>query len=132
MLVEVEKVRTFPWSPFPIAQIQTPIGRTAVPWHGPPDTPLGQYDVEWTIDTDVTWGLTAKPAAESAPAILAGGHCVILRGRLRLTPDGAGVLDLSGSLIMLDFAEPPPPETDGTWIQIYVPHGDVHLYPYEL
>jgi hypothetical protein len=35
-------------------------------------------------------------------------------------------------LILLDFAEIPPAEADGTWIQSYAPHKDVHLYPYEL
>ncbi|MEV0133010.1 hypothetical protein AB0H83_31670 [Dactylosporangium sp. NPDC050688] len=36
MLIEVEKFGKFSWSPFPIAQIATPIGRTAVPWCGAP------------------------------------------------------------------------------------------------
>ncbi|MFC5002969.1 hypothetical protein ACFPIJ_34705 [Dactylosporangium cerinum] len=132
MLVEIEMMRELSWSPFPIARIDTPIGRTAVPWRGAPDAPLGRHRVEWTIDTDITWGLTAKPADETGPAILAGGHCVILRGHLRLDPDGVGVLDLSGSSILLEFDELPPPDVDGTWIQIHVPHKDVHLYPYEL
>ncbi|MBU2667036.1 hypothetical protein KOI35_26335 [Actinoplanes bogorensis] len=132
MLVEVEKMRRFGWSPFPIAQVHTPVGRTAVPWCGAPDTVPGPYHVEWTIDMKISWGLSAKPADGPGPAILTGGHCVILRGRLRLTPDGAGVLDLDGSLILLDFADPPPAEADAAWVQIYVPHQDVRLYPSDL
>jgi hypothetical protein len=132
VLVEIEKVRRFDWSPFPIVQVQTPVGRTAVPWCGSPDAVPGRYDVEWTIDMEISWGLNAKLAAEPGPAILAGGHCVILRGRLGLTPDGAGVLDLDGAMILLDFAEPPPAEVDASWVQIYVPHKDVQLYPFDL
>lgn len=132
VLIEAEKFGKFAWSPFPIAQIATPIGRTAVPWCGAPDAPPGQYHVEWAVDMAITWGLTAKPADETGPAILAGAHCVILRGHLSLTPDGVGVLDLDGSLVLVEFTEPPPPEADGVWTQLHVPHKDLHLYPYEL
>ncbi|GAA4595722.1 hypothetical protein BJY16_001772 [Actinoplanes octamycinicus] len=132
MLVEIEKMRRFGWSPFPIVQVQTPVGRTAVPWCGAPDVVLGQYHVEWTIDTELSWGVNAKPAADPGPAIFAGGHCVVLRGRLGLTPDGAGVLDLDGSMILLDFVDTPPAEADASWVQIYVPHPDIQLHPFEL
>ncbi|MDW5330244.1 hypothetical protein [Plantactinospora sp. KLBMP9567] len=132
MLVEVEKVRRFAWSPFPVVQVETPVGRTAVPWCGAPDAALGRHHVEWTINTEISWGLNAELAAEPGPAILAGGHCVILRGRLRLSPDGVGVLDLNGSMILLDFVERPPAEADASWVQIYVPHKDVQLHPFEL
>jgi hypothetical protein len=132
VLVEIERVRRFGWSPFPIVQVETPVGRTAVPWCGAPDAAPGQYHVEWTIDMEISWGLNARPAAEPGPAILAGGHCAILRGRLRLTPDGAGVLDLDGSMILLDFVEPPPAEVDASWVQIHVPHKDVQLHPFDL
>jgi hypothetical protein len=132
VLVVIEKVCRFDWSPFPVVQIETPVGRTAVPWCGAPDVALGRYHVEWTINTEISWGLNAKPAAAPGPAILAAGHCAILRGRLGLTPDGAGVLDLGGSMILLDFVEPPPAEVDASWVQIYVAHKDVQLHPFEL
>lgn len=122
----------FSWSPYPIAHIQTSVGHTAVPWCGPPDAPPGKYHVEWTICAEIRWGHNARPAADPGPAILAGGHCVILRGCLRLTPDGVGVLDLDGSPILLELVELPPPAADGTWVQIHVPHKDARLYPYEL
>jgi hypothetical protein len=108
------------------------MGRTAVPWCGAPDAEPGRYDVEWTIDKEISWGLNAKSAADPGPAIVAGGHCVILRGRLGSTPDGAGFLDLGGSMILLDFVESPPAEADGRWVEIYVAHHDVQLHPFEL
>jgi hypothetical protein len=132
VLVEIEKLRRFDGSPFPIAQVQTPVGRTAVLWCGAPDAVPGRYDVEWTIDMEISWGLNAKLAAEPGPAILAGGHSVILRGRLGLTPDGSGVLDLDGSMILLDFVESPPADVDASWVQIHVPHKNVQLHPFEL
>ncbi|XVU28050.1 hypothetical protein ACQPZJ_13695 [Actinoplanes sp. CA-054009] len=132
MLVEIEKIRRFGWSPFPVVQVQTPVGRTAVPWRGAPDAVLGQYHVEWTIDMEISWGQNAKPATDPGPAIFAGSHFVVFRGRLGLAHDGAGVLDLDGSIILLDFAEPPPAATDASWVQIYVPHEDVQLHPLEL
>jgi hypothetical protein len=132
VLIEIEKVRRFPWSSFPVVQIQTRVGRTAVPWCGPPDPPLGQYDVEWTIDTEISWGLNAKPATEPGPAIMAGGHCVIFRGRLQLTPDGAGALDLDGSMILLNFAVSAPPEVDGNWVQLHIAHEKISLHPFDL
>lgn len=132
MLVEIENVRRFPWSPLPVVQVQTRVGRTAVPWRGGQCAPLGQYDVEWTIGTEIRWGVNAKSATEAGPALLAGGHCVIFRGRLHLAPDGAGALDLDGSMILLDFAEPPPPEVDGTWVQLHIAHQKISLHPYEL
>ncbi|MEU8816712.1 hypothetical protein [Actinoplanes sp. NPDC048796] len=132
MLVEVEKVLRFDWSPFPIVQVRTPVGRTVVPWCGAPDAVPGRYDVEWTIDMKISWGLDAKLAADPGPAISAGGHGVVLRGRLALTPDGAGVLDLDGSMILLDFVEPPPAEADASWVQIHVSRKDVQLHPFGL
>jgi hypothetical protein len=94
------------------------------------DAVLERHHVEWTINTEISWDLNAKPAAEPKPAILASGHCVILRGHLRLSPDGTGVLDLDGSMILLNFDERPPPEAITTWAQVLVPYGDVQLHPF--
>ena len=131
MLVEVEKIAKFPWSPV-LAQIQTPIGRTAVRWCGEPDATAGQYHVEWTIDEKISWGRNAKPAAEAAAALRPGGHCVIVRGRLDLTSDGAAVLDLGGTPVLLDLTDPIPAEVAGTWIELYLERENIALYPYEL
>jgi hypothetical protein len=104
-----------------------------LPWCGERDVVPGRYWVEWTIDLPLTWGDRARPAEAPGPAIRTGGHCVILRGLLDLTTDGAGVLDLDGSKILVDFTEPSPPAaTAGTWVDLYVPHEHVGLYPYDL
>lgn len=122
MLVEVEKTVELPWSPL-LAQIRTSFGHTAVRWCGEPNITSGQYHVEWTIDEEIAWGHNARPTSETSPALEHGGHCVIVRGRLTLTTDGAAVLDLDGGQILLDVVGHIPAVADGSW---------VNLYPYKL
>lgn len=131
MLVEVEKIDKFPWSPV-VVQIQTPVGRTAVRWCGEPAAAAGQYHVEWTIDEEICWGRNAKPATEATPALDRGGHCVIVRGKLTLTPDNAALLEFGGTLIQLDLADPIPAEVAGTWIELYLEREKIAIHPYEL
>jgi hypothetical protein len=46
--------------------------------------------------------------------------------------DGAGVLDLDGTQILLDLAEPLPEGVAGTWAELYLEREKIALYPYEL
>jgi hypothetical protein len=131
MPARLEKVAKFPWSPW-LAQIRTSIGHTAVRWSGDQDAEPGERHVEWTVDEDIVWGRNAKPAAGSGPAIRAGGHCVVLRGRLHPTEDGAAVLDLDGSPILLDLAAPLPDDVAGTWVELFLARERISLHPYEL
>ncbi|MGW5640955.1 hypothetical protein, partial [Streptomyces sp. NPDC003832] len=131
MLIELEKVAKFPWSPW-LAQIQTPFGRTAVRWCGDQTAESGEYHVEWTVDEDIAWGRNAKPAVGVGPGVRPGGHCVVLRGRLDLTVDGAAVLDFGGSQILLDLVDPLPEGVDGTWVELFIEREKIALYPYEL
>ncbi|MEU5812089.1 hypothetical protein [Streptomyces sp. NPDC047718] len=89
-----------------------------VRWCADQDAEPGKYHVEWTVDEGIAWGRNAKPAVDSEPGIRAGGHCVVLRGRLNLTADGAAVLDLDGTLILLDLADPMPEEVTDTWVEL--------------
>lgn len=131
MLVELVKVAKFPWSPW-LAQIRTPYGHTAVRWRGERTAEPGAYHVEWTVDEDLTWGRNATPAATHSPGIRAGGHGVVLRGRLNVEEDGTGVLDLGGALILLDLTDPVPEDVPGTWIELCVERERISLYPYAL
>lgn len=115
-----------------MAQIQTTFGRTALRWCGEQDASAGPYHVEWTIDEEISWGRNAEPAAEAVPGVKAAGHCVIVRGRVELTADGAAVLDLDGTQILLDLADPLPADVAGTWIELYLEREKIALYPYEL
>ena len=131
MLVDVEKIATFPWSPL-LAQIRTPLGRTAVRWCGAQDDPAGPYHVEWTIDEEITWGRNAKPATDSSPRIEPGGHCVVLRGQLHLMEDGGAVLALGDARILLELTERLPVGVAGTWVELYLDREKISLYPVTL
>jgi hypothetical protein len=87
---------------------------------------------EWTVDEDIAWGRNAKPAVGFGPRIRPGGHCVVLRGRLNLTVDGASVLDFDGAQILLDLADPLPEGVTGTWVELFIEREKVALYPYKL
>ncbi len=88
--------------------------------------------MEWTVDEDTFWGRNAKAAVGTDPEIRPGGHCVVLQGRLNLMEDGAGILDLDGTVILLDLAAPLPDGIEGTWVELYIERENVALYPYEL
>jgi hypothetical protein len=130
VLIEVERLVRLPRGTV-LAQIKTPIGHTAVPWCGDPDALPGQYDVEWTVDEEISWGGNAKPG-NAPPAVRQGGHCVVLRGRIDLTVDGAAILDLGGSQILLDLSSPIPADVSGTWVELYLRRENIALCPYEL
>ena len=131
VLVELEKTAQFPSSPL-LAQIRTAFGHAAVRWYGAPDIVPGQYHVEWAIDEDIVWGHNARPAKQASSGLETGGHCVIVRGRLTLTADGAAVLELGGDQILLETVGPFPSTTDGTWVNLYLQRDNISLYPYEL
>lgn len=131
VLVEVEKIAKFPWSPV-LAQVKTRFGGTSVRWCGDPAATPGEYHVEWTVDEDIAWGRNAKSAVGTGPEIRQGGHCVVLRGQLSKTEDGAAVLRLGDSAILLDLATPMPDGVVDTWIELFIEREKIALYPYQL
>ncbi|WP_327381436.1 hypothetical protein [Streptomyces sp. NBC_01207] len=134
MLVELVKVSRFPWSPWSpwLAQVRTPFGETMVRWCGDTTAEPGEYHVEWTIDEDIAWGRNAKPAVSFGAGVRPEGHCVVLRGRLNQTVDGAAVLDFDGVQILLDLADPLPEGVASTWVELFIEREKIALYPYEL
>ncbi|WP_438319721.1 hypothetical protein ACSHWO_37415 (plasmid) [Streptomyces sp. HUAS TT3] len=131
MLVELVKIAKFSWSPW-LARIRTPFGGTTVRWCGDQAAEPGKYHVEWTVDEGIARGRNAKPAVDSGPGVRADGHCVVLRGRLNLTADGAAVLDLDATVILLDLAGPIPQDVTDTWVELFIEREKISLHPYEL
>ncbi|WP_432104467.1 hypothetical protein [Streptomyces sp. bgisy091] len=131
MLIELVKVARFPGTSW-LADVRTSFGHTAVRWCGDRAAEPGEYHVEWTIDEDIVWGRNAKPAAGIGPGLRTGGHCVVLRGRLSVAEDGAALLDLDGTTILLDLADPLPEGVAGTWVELFIEREKIALYPYEL
>ncbi|MFB6850093.1 hypothetical protein ACFCXS_35240 [Streptomyces sp. NPDC056373] len=128
MLVEVEKIATFPRGRV-LAQVQTGFGRAAVIWRGDADAGPGAYFVEWTVDEAITWGRNARPAAGTGPEVRHGGHCVVLRGRLSPVEDGAAVLQVDDANILLDMTDPLPDGVDGMWVELFVDRDKIALSP---
>lgn len=131
MLIELVKVARFPGTSW-LADVRTSFGHTAVRWCGDRAVEPGEYHVEWTIDEDIVWGRNAKPAAGIGPGLRTGGHCVVLRGRLSLTEDGAALLDLDGTTVLLDLADQLPEGVAGTWVELFIEREKIALCPYEL
>ncbi|GHG52724.1 hypothetical protein GCM10018779_14190 [Streptomyces griseocarneus] len=103
-----------------------------VRWCGDSAAADGPYDIEWTVDENIHWGHNAGPAAVARPRVSSRGSRVVLRGRLTLEPDGVAVLELAGTHILLDTADPFPRDVDGTWAELHCERDSVSLYPYEL
>lgn len=49
-----------------------------------------------------------------------------------LTEDGAALLDLDGSLVLLDLAAQLPDGVAGSWVELFVDRDNVALHPFEL
>ncbi|MGQ4418514.1 hypothetical protein ACN6LA_005287 [Streptomyces sp. SAS_269] len=131
MLIELGKVAKFHGSPW-LADVRTSFGHTAVRWCGDPAAKPGEYHVEWTIDEDIVWGWNAKPAVGTGPGLRTGGHCVVLRGRLSVTDDGATLLDFDGTNMLLDLVDPLPEDVANQWVELFIEREKVSLYPYLL
>ncbi|UZJ32789.1 hypothetical protein [Streptomyces endophytica] len=84
------------------------------------------------MEEDIIWAGNPRPAADATPALHEDGDQIVFRGRLNLTGDGAAFLHLgSGSQILFDLADPPPPdEAHGTWVEVRVGRESVSLWPY--
>lgn len=118
-----------PVPPGGVVQVRTPDGSATVRWCGVPGAPAGPYEVEWTVGEAVVWGRQTGPVVTSTPAVSDDGPYIVLRGRLDLTPDGAGVLDLCGSLVLLEVVTPPPATTVGGLVEMRVSRDTVAVYP---
>ncbi|MEE1751562.1 hypothetical protein [Streptomyces sp. SP18CS02] len=128
MLVELLKIVRYPWSPW-LATVRTSFGQTVVSWGGDPAARPGEYRVEWKVAEDIEWGRNAVPAKGYGPEVRPGRHGIVLRGRLRLTGDGAGLFDLDDTTVLLNLVAPPPEGTVGTWVDLFVRRETVALHP---
>lgn len=125
MLVEMTRLRRLPWSPWPVADLEMEAGRATLPWRGTDDDSPGRYLVGWTIETDLVWGRDAGPATEPEPRVLPRPDHLLVRGRL-LDP---GVLDVGGSLLIVDIAGAP---AAGAWAELRLDPATISVYPYDL
>ncbi|WP_172384251.1 hypothetical protein [Streptomyces sp. MNP-20] len=121
-----------PHGSHPLVAVTTSFGSAVVGWHGTAHSMAGEYGVEWTVEQDLAWNDNAHPASTPGPGLSAQDSTVMLRGRLDLTPDGAAILDVDGSLVLFDLTHPVPQSVNGTWIEIHCHRDAVYLTPYTL
>ncbi|MFI5739265.1 hypothetical protein ACIA9I_12940 [Streptomyces anulatus] len=115
-------------------RVRADVGVAAVFWCGDPTGVGREHHVEWTVEEDVVWGGNTRPATSLSPTVgeEEGGR-IAFRGRLGLTGDIGAVLEVAGSQILFDLADPPPPDAvDGTWVEVRVERNSVSLWPYLL
>ncbi|MFF0401061.1 hypothetical protein ACFYSJ_35835 [Streptomyces sp. NPDC005248] len=109
------------------------MGNAAALWCGDPKDVGCEHHVEWTVDESVAWDDNTRPADSSSPKLAEDRRHIVFRGRLSLTGDGGAVLEVAGTQILFDLADPlPPAASDGTWVEVRVERNSVSLWPYVL
>ncbi|MFD8009751.1 hypothetical protein [Streptomyces sp. NPDC058955] len=82
---------------------------------------------------DIIWAENAWASADESPEIREEGDRVVFRGRLSHDEGGGAVLDVGGSVILFDVADPPLPNAvEGAWVEVRVAPGNVTVWPYEI
>ncbi|MGJ5749069.1 hypothetical protein [Streptomyces puniciscabiei] len=85
------------------------------------------------MDEDIAWAGNVRPSAVGTPELREDGDRIVLRGRPSLTEDKGAVLDMGGSVILLDVADPPLPDgADGSWVEVRVASDHVTVWPCEV
>ncbi|MBP2054242.1 hypothetical protein J2Z21_007245 [Streptomyces griseochromogenes] len=132
VLVEIEAVRQAS-VPSEMVRVRSDVGTAVVLWQGDPGDVGREHHVEWTVDDYMTWAGNTKPAASASSAVAEEGDQIILRGRLSLPGDKAAFLEIAGSQILFDLADPlPPDEADGTWVEVRLRPDSVSLWPHQI
>lgn len=132
VLIQVEAVRQIPGRPATV-RVRSEVGDAAAFWCGDPTEVGCEHHVEWTVDETVAWDGNTRPADSSSPKLAEDGRHIAFRGRLTLTGDGGAVLEVAGTQILFDLADPlPPAASDGTWVEVRVERNSVSLWPYVL
>ncbi|MFF2148947.1 hypothetical protein [Kitasatospora sp. NPDC058190] len=127
MLVRTELLPLGP-SGLPRVRVHTPLGSAVAVWRGDLDNVVGWHHIGWTVDGGILWGRNTRSATLAEPEVREEAGQVVLRGRLRLTEDGAAVLELGDSQVLFEVGSLPPP--DSAWVEISVEADKVELYPY--
>ncbi|MFC9341753.1 hypothetical protein ACFT0G_20500 [Streptomyces sp. NPDC057020] len=129
VLVKVEAAQPAPSKPMAV-RVHSPVGTVVVLWQGAPDAVGREHHVEWTVDEDIAWSVNAWPSASGVFELREEGDRIVFRGRLSLFEDGGAVLDVGGTQILFDLADPPLPEgVDGSWVEVCAERDRVTVWP---
>ncbi|MFF3554214.1 hypothetical protein ACFYXL_12450 [Streptomyces tsukubensis] len=132
MLVKVEAVPPARSGPV-FVRVHSAVGTAVVVWQGAPQAVGREHYVEWTVDEDIVWSENAWPSADGTFELREDADRIVLRGWLSLDEDGVAVLDVGGSVILFDLANPPLPDgVNGSWVEVRVAPVNVTVWPYEV
>lgn len=114
-------------------RVHSAVGAVVVLWQGGPEAVGRVHRVEWSVDEDIVWAVNAWPSASGVYELRKDGDCIVLRGQLSLFEDGGAVLDVGGTQILFDLADPPLLEdADGSWVEVRAAQANVTVWPYEV
>ncbi|TVL91345.1 hypothetical protein CD790_18380 [Streptomyces sp. SAJ15] len=114
-------------------RVHAAVGTAVALWQGTPEAVGREHHVEWTVDEDIAWVGNARSSVDETPELREDGDHIVFRGRLSITEDGRAVLDVGGSVILFDIADPPLPDgVDGSWVEVRVAPANVTIWPYEI
>ncbi|MFD7974332.1 hypothetical protein [Streptomyces sp. NPDC059071] len=131
MLVKVEAVQRAQQGAM-FVRVHSAVGTAEVLWQGTPQAVGRDHHVEWTVDEDIVWTENTRPCTDGRPELREDGGRIVFRGRLSLDADGVAVLDVGGSVLLFDLADPPLPDgVDGSWVEVRVAADNVTVWPYE-
>ncbi|WP_424216841.1 hypothetical protein ACN20G_32570 (plasmid) [Streptomyces sp. BI20] len=129
MSVTVEAVRPAPSGPVTV-RVRSAAGTVVALWEGAPGAVGREHHVEWTVDEDIAWTVNTRPSAPGVPELREEGDHIAFRGLLRLCEDGGAVLDVGGTSILFDVADPSLPEgVDGSWVTVRAARDRVTVWP---
>ncbi|MFJ8133377.1 hypothetical protein [Streptomyces hydrogenans] len=132
VLVRVEAVQAARSGPM-FVRVHSAVGTAVALWRGAPWDVGREHHVEWSVDEDIVWMENARPNTDGVPELREDGDHIVFRGRLSLDEDGGAVLDVGGSVILLDLADPPLPDgVDGSWVEVRVAPDNVTAWSYEV
>ncbi|MFB7448215.1 hypothetical protein [Streptomyces sp. NPDC056194] len=132
VLVRTEAVQAARPGPV-LVRVHSAVGTAVVLWRGAPQAVGRDHHVEWTVDEDIVWTENARPRTDGTPELREDGDHIVFRGRLSLDEDGGAALDVGGSVILFDLADPPLPDgVDGAWVEVRVAPDNVTVWPYEV
>ncbi|WP_329238062.1 hypothetical protein OG488_37985 [Streptomyces sp. NBC_01460] len=112
-------------------RVRAEVGAAAAFWCGDPTAVGREHHVEWAVEEDIAWGGNTRPAFSLSPRVHEEeGRRIVFRGRLGLMGDGGAMLEVAGTGILFDLADPPPSTAvDGTWVEVRVERNSVSLWP---
>ncbi|WP_329022278.1 hypothetical protein [Streptomyces sp. NBC_00690] len=111
-------------------RVHSAVGTVVALWQGPLEAVGQEHRVEWTVAEDIAWAVNAWPSASGVSELREDGDRIVCRGQLSLFEDGGAALDVGGTQILFDLADPQLPDgADGSWVVLRAAQDHVTVWP---